>query len=304
MPQPSPDRRTLRSAAIAAAPTAREAVAYLHRHDQAELADAVRAVLDFAEAAAQSRRPSPTWEEPLQPRVSAEVAERIRQEPKGTARRVVLDACQRFLAGEWTPGKPLQVRRGAGHRRVALHIRFPSEVRDAVAARGSSPEFEAEHGYTLTPVEVAVAALTEYVSVELPAAGPGWSPSHRISLGVPAEYRDYLDRIHASGTGPHPSLVLRDAFARFLAGEWTPADPSRQRDEQGRWTSGVWAGSEKDKIRYTVGVDPQVWMEVSARGADPKTVKARGYELTASQVAIQALLDAYGVPEGLLAHGG
>jgi hypothetical protein len=42
-----------------------------------------------------------------------------------------------------------------------------------------------------------------------------------------------------------------------------------------------------------VRIDGRLWDLANAHGADPEQIKARGYKLTANQVAIAALVEAF-----------
>lgn len=85
----------------------------------------------------------------------------------------------------------------------------------------------------------------------------------------------------------HVSSVVDRSLQEFVDGEWTPADPGPRARR----------GEKPDSTMLNVRVDRDLWQAANARGKAPDEVAARGYSLTANQVSIAALVEAFGRPE-------
>ena len=110
-------------------------------------------------------------------------------------------------------------------------------------------------------------------------------PANARSIEVPAAFREHVLTV-AKTEKMNISEVVRNNLTEFLDGTWMPPQPP-PRAKRG-------TGSAEDKARIAVSVDQDLWDDVNDHGKDPEAVAARGYKLTAAQVAIAALEATFG----------
>lgn len=272
-------------------PVAQEADRFLRDNGRPDLADGVAIVVDHALRPGSFGNPTPN----LSLSVDTAFKERVRQQAsaeKVDVTAVVREELESFLRGEWEPPQPERLPRGASVDKSSLSVRIPADLVKQVDTRAE--EFARERGwslargYKLNVGHVAVAGLARRFAVEQEKPSRGWEADCKFLLDVPEEFRTFVRDAEKAG-GPDASLVLRDAFAKFLDGPWTPPRPPRAPRGQGI-----------TKVRMTIQVNEKIRDQVEQQGTDSELAGARGYRLNAQQVALAALLDAYQVPEDLL----
>ncbi|MFD7922576.1 hypothetical protein ACFV3R_25530 [Streptomyces sp. NPDC059740] len=144
------------------AKTTRRAITYLTNAGQPELAQGVSAALSVASAATWFS--GPTKAVPV-PASFIEHMERVRAETgdQRDVSEVVRLRLVDFALGTWTPttAKPFpRPKRGTGDRKN-VNVRLNEDLRAQIDARGSDPAFAEEHGFTITTMDVARAALLD-----------------------------------------------------------------------------------------------------------------------------------------------
>jgi hypothetical protein len=280
-------------AARAAVPTSQLAVDYLRDQGKPNLADAVKVLVAYATdltgEAGQQDDMTLTFQ--VDERFRDHVTEKADAETVAIT-SVILNGFIDFLDGAWEPPKPERRPRGVPVEKVSMSIRAPQafvDQVDRVAAEFTEARgWDTGRGYALNARQIAVAALARRFDVQPEIPPRGWDARLKILLDVPEEFRDFVRDAEKAG-GPAASLVLRDGFAAFLDGSWTPPKPPRAP-----------RGQRVTKIRMVAQVNEEIRDQVDKRGKDPELAGERGYRLNAQQVAIAALLDAYRVPERLL----
>ncbi|CAM5495582.1 hypothetical protein SANTM175S_04983 [Streptomyces antimycoticus] len=118
-------------------------------------------------------------------------------------------------------------------------------------------DFARERGWAMDPVhrlnarQVAIQALGRRFGVELEKPERGWETDYQLVMDVPEAFREFVRQAEPTADRDL-SIVLRDAYARFLSGEWVPASrtgPGRPVRRQGPLDGpgepeGVGAGQE------------------------------------------------------------
>lgn len=105
------------------------------------------------------------------------------------------------------------------------------------------------------------------------------------AINVPVTFKDHV-YAHAEDH-THVATVVENSLRDFIQGEWTPPAPRRAR-----------SGEKPESTMINVRIDMRLWNAANDQGKDPKQVAARGgYKLTAAQVAIAALAEAFGQPD-------
>lgn len=97
------------------------------------------------------------------------------------------------------------------------------------------------------------------------------------SIQVPKELYDRVQ-------GTDYADVVREKMAAFCAGSWVPDKPKR---------APVGQAKEWLNVRFP----DELWAQADALAKDPEAAEERGYKLTARQVVIAALLEAFPAPE-------
>ncbi|MFD8626626.1 hypothetical protein ACFV4E_22545 [Streptomyces hygroscopicus] len=286
----SPRQKTGRRDLRAAGKTAQQAVRHLNEQGEEDMANAVQAILDYAA--------TPAWHSSGVTTLSllVPIAFRDRVQELADTEGVKLSSAatgelNNFLLGGWEPTQPR--RRTASGDMVTMNITVPETLLAEVEQ--AAKRYASEQGWTLSPQmalnarKLTIQALERRFGVVQEVEGRGWDADDRLLMDVPEEFRD---RVQAAARHDRAELsrTLRDAYARFLSGEWTPPKPKYAP-----------RGHGMSKVRMVIQVNSAVRDQVKAAGADPKRVKARGgYKLSPRQVALAALMDAYDVPENLL----
>jgi hypothetical protein len=293
---------TKRTRITAALPVARTAATFLREQGEPGMAEAVETTIEWAERAEKAAALQADIDSRLDPNYSLHVDKEFRayvqeaakasaeaegRDPRKELTRVVTEELEAFRDGRWTPPAPVRSAYGSSPGKVNLNVRIRQDLFDQVDAMAKDPEQVAARGYALNARHVAIAALADRFGVELQQPSRGWDARYKLVLEVPESFRDFVHA--AEGEGRDPSIVLRDYFAAFLAGEWTPREP--QRAPRGNGTT---------KVRMSVQVNKEVRDQVQQLGVDPDRVSERGYKLSVTQVALAALSAEYDVPETLL----
>jgi hypothetical protein len=99
-------------------------------------------------------------------------------------------------------------------------------------------------------------------------------------IDVPKVFKEHV-YAHAADSTHIPTVVGR-SLQDFVHGDWTPGRPSRAKP-----------GTKPESTMLNVRVDKALWELANAHGKDPEQIAARGYKLTANQVAIAALAEAF-----------
>lgn len=157
--------KSKRTDAIAALPMAKKAAARLHEDGEVEMAEAVHELVRFASPAGQRREATALRGAGLAPNRPLQVHRDFRTHVNARKTTglpdVVVPYLERFLAGEWMPGRHKRVRWGSPADKVNINIRIPSDLWDAVDALAKDPAASQDRGYKLTAMQVAIAALHE-----------------------------------------------------------------------------------------------------------------------------------------------
>ncbi|HEY5834955.1 hypothetical protein [Streptomyces sp.] len=104
------------------------------------------------------------------------------------------------------------------------------------------------------------------------------------ALSVPVAFKE---RVYAGAEdNTHVATVVENSLRDFIEGDWTPPAPRRA----GR-------GQKPASTNINVRVAEDLWDAANAHGKDPAQIAARGYKLTAVQVAIAALAETFGQPD-------
>lgn len=108
-------------------------------------------------------------------------------------------------------------------------------------------------------------------------------PNHSLAVD-----RGVKARIIAAAEAEGASLpdIISKSLQDFIDGTWTPEPPARAARNSG-----------PDKVRISVRVRADLWDQADQAAKDPKAVAARGYRLTATTVAIAALMEWLGTEE-------
>ena len=287
---PLPQKKTTGARDVrATGKTARNGVRYLRQQGETDYANAFQTLLDWASA--------PPWlasgSAVLTLQVPADFRKEVRARADAEDIEISAAAAQglsSFLLGGWEPTMPKRRTVGGGGM-VGMSVTVPESLIEEV--NEAADRFSAEQGWVLGPRmklnarKLAIEALERRFGVSQ-EPGRGWDTDQQIRLYVTDEFRTFV-REAAGGDFRELSRTLRDAYAKFLAGEWTPPEPRTAP-----------RGHSDRTVHLTVHVNSAIHSQVDEPGADPKRVKARGYKLTAVDVARAALMDAYEVPESLL----
>ncbi|MFJ2202462.1 hypothetical protein [Streptomyces violaceusniger] len=284
-------RKPAKADVHAAAPIAQEAADYLRTQEKADFADAVNVLIAFATAT------TPQYGDPaLSLHVPVDFRDRVREQAKAEGVKnlqpIVLEDLKGFLAGEWEPSDPKVSPRGSAGAKASMSVRIPKDLVEQVDAMAE--DFARERGWVMDPVhrlnarQIAIQALGRRFGVELEKPQRGWETDYQLVMDVPEAFRDFVRQAEPAADRDL-SIVLRDAYARFLNGEWVPDQPQQAP-----------VGQSVDKVRLTAQVNRHVWEQVKKAGADPEQIAARGYRLVPTQVALAAIVTAYDVPEKLL----
>ncbi|MEU5733792.1 MULTISPECIES: hypothetical protein [Streptomyces] len=287
---PHARRKPAKADVHAATPVAQEAVDYLRTQEKTDFADAVNVLIAFATAT------TPQYGDPaLSLHVPVDFRDRVREQATAEGvnlQPIVLEGLKGFLAGEWEPSDPKVSPRGTAGTKANMSVRIPRDLVEQVDAMAE--DFARERGWAMDPVhrlnarQVAIQALGRRFGVELEKPERGWETDYQLVMDVPEAFREFVRQAEPTADRDL-SIVLRDAYARFLSGEWVPGQPQQAP-----------VGQSVDKVRLTAQVNRKVWEQVKKAGADPEQIAARGYRLVPTQVALAAIVEAYDVPESLL----
>jgi murein L,D-transpeptidase YcbB/YkuD len=155
--------KSKRAEALAAAPTAKKAAAYLKRNGQPEMASALQDVLDFALQAARQQEAAATRESGLNPNhalyVERSFREHVTRSKTTDLPDVVVPYLERYLAGQWEPERPQRARRHSNPDKANINIRIDKDLWDAVDQKAKDPAGFEARGYKLNAMQVAIGAL-------------------------------------------------------------------------------------------------------------------------------------------------
>lgn len=166
----------------------------------------------------------------------------------------------------------------------------PSKRANALAALPTAKEAAAHLKRTGEPRMAAavadVIAYAEYASaVRERAAEREAAAAPSYSLRIDRALRDHVHATGAASGTEIPSAVTSRLEA-FVAGTWTPQPSGRAA-----------RGTSPEKADLNVRVPKDLFDRVDALAKDPAAIAERGFKLTARQVAIAALTEAFPLPE-------
>lgn len=286
-----PPRKTSRPPLAPAVPVAQEAAEQLRRDGRTEWADAVQTVIEHAVKPGPFGNPTPTLSLQVDRAFHGKVQERA--QAKGVdVTEVVRTQMEAFLGGKWEPVEPTPRPKGTGGEKTTISVRLPADLVEQVDE--AADQLARKRGWSLSRAhklnarKVAIQALERRFGARRETNPLGWDADYQLLMNVPAVFREYVQEA-ADERGRHLSVVLREAFARFLGGKWTPVRPLKAPK-----------GTANPLVRMSVQVNEQVRDQVETLGKDAGQASARGYKLSAAQVAVAAFADEFGVPEGLL----
>ncbi|MFD8384266.1 hypothetical protein ACFV2X_38090 [Streptomyces sp. NPDC059679] len=157
----APSQKTGKRDVRAVAPTAQRAVAYLRDQGEADMANAVQTVLDYATA------PTPAYgDSPISLYLDRAFRDHVKAQAKATgvdAATTVREGFEAFLAGAWDPPQPKRATHGATLDKVNFSVRVSAELIERVQERAAEYTREqgwpAARGYALNAMQVAAAYL-------------------------------------------------------------------------------------------------------------------------------------------------
>lgn len=178
------------------------------------------------------------------------------------------------------PGKgPALVPQPSKHRTVLAAVPTAQAFLDELQAAGSPQD-------TVDAVRLCVDYARERAEQGVAKSARDTSSKPNQLVNVPIVFRDHVYASADDSTAV--ATVVNSSLEDFVEGDWTP--PAPQRAQRGR---------KLPSTNINVRVSSELWDAANALGKDPEQVAARGYKLTAVQVAIAALVETFGRPESM-----
>lgn len=191
------------------------------------------------------------------------------------------------------PGRRADRRPGKGPALVPQHSKHAAALATVPTAQAYINELTAAGAdqEKVDALQTLVAYARERAEQGIAKAKRDAATMVNKAIEVPTTFKTHV-YAHAEDN-THVSTVVGKSLLDFVQGEWTPPEPQRA----GR-------GQKPDSTNVNVRVDKALWEQANAHGKDPEQVAARGYKLTANQVAIAALHAAFPLPETAETTGG
>lgn len=177
----------------------------------------------------------------------------------------------------------------ATNKRAALRAATPP-TREAIRFLKANGEKE-----LAAAVATVLKAALEFADSRDRAATRESGLEQNRAVSVAAEFRDH---VHAVKGDADLVDVVTTRMRDFLAGTWMPR---KEEFDAGTWTLPLRGygsiGPTVPRKNLNMRIPTAVWTATNELGEDPAAVAERGYKLTAPQVAIAALEEAFGLPD-------